>query len=80
MKTITDKQRNALEKFRVVRDMQVRNCAAVAAEMGCVPSRWVFVTVLTSTHKIPLSIINALVKKGFLKQRPTDGWGPEVSE
>jgi hypothetical protein len=44
----------------------------------CTPSQWVSIVTLTNTHHVSHRDIKSLVVKGYLQERPTDGWGPEV--
>ncbi len=79
--TLTTSQRDALAKVRAVRDLYARRFYAELAKdlpANATPSEWVSVNALTSVHHVLFSTVRALVKKGFLLQRPTDGFGNEV--
>lgn len=72
----TENQRHALSRIIAVRDMQ--RARMLADYPGCKPSYWVNVHQLVTIHKVNRGAIKALVKKGFLLERPSGGWGPEV--
>ena len=76
-------QRDALETIKAVIRIQIRHLQAVIdsgeIEGAKFPSEYVSVATLTGTHKIRPATIRALVKAGVLRQRPTDGFGPEVT-
>ena len=80
---ISATQRDALEKIKVVIRLQVQRIQAIIdsgeIEGATTASEYVSVATLTSTHRIRPATIRALASKGLLKQRPTDGWGPEVT-
>ncbi len=80
--TLTITQRDALQKVRGVRDMFTNRFREEFARgehpANATPSEWVSVNTLTSVHHVLFSTVRALVKKGFLLQRPTDGFGNEV--
>ena len=42
------------------------------------PSEWLSVYTLRHVHKIKKRTLKALVTRGLLEERPTDGWGEEV--
>lgn len=75
---MTKPQREALERFRAVRDIRTRRL--LKDHPGCTPSRWVTLADLVQTHGLRRATIAALVRKGRLLERPSDGFGPEVSE
>jgi hypothetical protein len=80
---LTLRQREALLKIKTVRDLQVKQTEQSIRSMGpeyahCTPSQWVSVITLTNTHHVSHRDIKSLVAKGYLQERPTDGWGPEV--
>jgi hypothetical protein len=82
-KSLTARQREALLKIKTVRDLQVKQTEQSIQSMGpeythCTPSQWVSVVTLTNTHHVSHRDIKSLVVKGYLQERPTDGWGPEV--
>lgn len=82
MKSLTLNQRHALERIRSVRDLQVRKIQEVIDSnehmKGSTPSEWVNEVLLTDTHKVKRPLIKALVRKGYLDIRSTDGWGNEI--
>jgi hypothetical protein len=82
-KSLTARQREALLKIKTVRDLQVKQTEQSIQSMGpeythCTPSQWVSIVTLTNTHHVSHRDIKSLVVKGYLQERPTDGWGPEV--
>ncbi len=83
MKSLTISQRDALLTIKVVHDLFVKRfhddkLADLFPGENVTPSEWSLVATLEQTHKIHYRIIDALVKKGFLEKRSTDGFGPEV--
>jgi hypothetical protein len=82
-KSLTTRQREALLKIKTVRDLQVKQLEQSIRSMGaeythCTPSQWVSVATLTNIHHVSRRDIESLVAKGYLQERPTDGWGLEV--
>jgi hypothetical protein len=45
---------------------------------GCKASPWISVHTLNIVHKVPMNVINQLVKKGYLDEQPSDGFGKYV--
>ena len=41
-------------------------------------SEWFFLYHLTDTHKLDGRTLNALIRKGCLEKKPSDGFGPQV--
>ncbi len=82
MKRLTSNQREALEKIERVRDRFEKRFVdeqlAKHFDIPCTPSEWVSQIDLQVTYKVKRNDIEALVKKGFIERRPTDGFGPEV--
>ncbi len=84
MKTLTPNQREALEKIQAVRDLFHKRFADDVARglfsdfPNVHPSEWVHVHTLTSSHRVAYRDLKALVAKGAIEIRPTDGFGNEV--
>ncbi len=86
MKTasMTVNQRDTLLRIEIVRDQFIErfyteNMAAMFPDVPNIrPSEWVSVYTLTKVHHLSNRNIKALVKKGYLEIRPTDGFGNEV--
>lgn len=80
--TLSITQRNVLERIRAVVLLQIeRGWQAIKEHehlAGCTPTEWVSLYALERTHHQPHRAIKALIRKGFLEVRPTNGWGPEV--
>lgn len=77
MKSLTENQVRTLQRIRIVSSQQV---ARLHREYpGCNPSPWVNVDCLIRVHCQNRKAISALVKKGFLRERPSPcQQGPEV--
>lgn len=72
-------QVETLERIRSIQELQAKQLAEFCRDNpGSYPSPWISVVTLTNTHHLRRATIKALVAKGFLEERPTDGWGPEV--
>ncbi len=86
MKTIklTLAQRDALEKIRIIHAMWVKRFYAEIfpdvkdMQPTPTPTSWTSEVELRYTHKMRRDTLEALVKKGYLERRRTDGWGNEV--
>lgn len=76
MKSMTDNQRATWQRIVAVRDVTMRRLREDYP--GCNPSEWVNVDALTRIHHLDRQIIRALIKKGYLEERPSGGSGPEV--
>ena len=82
LNTLTETQRQAMRRIHAVRDLWFQRHAADVAS-GLLPatstaSEWVSVDLLRHTNYVPGRTIDALVRKGYLLRRDTDGFGPEV--
>jgi hypothetical protein len=82
-RTLTATQRDALDRVRAALAAQTARLqrdidADPVTFSGCRPSPWICVVTLTDTHHIPYRSLKALVRKGRLESRPTDGFGNEV--
>lgn len=79
---MTATQRDTLERIKSVVELHAKQLAEAFPDgMDGKPvtaSKWVFVEELSRVHHLRRSSIRALVKQGFLEERPSGGWGPEV--
>ncbi len=75
--TLTDRQRDVLMRIDVVRDQQIARLLETCPPEGR-PTEYVSIDALVRIHKQDRRVIDALVRKGHLEIRQSNGWGPEV--
>lgn len=73
MKTLTDNQRNELGRIRASISTVRKSC--VEHNPGYTASPWVSVELLARTYHVHRGHLAALVRKGYLLSRPSDGHG-----
>ena len=86
---ITENMRRTLDAFRAIRDLYVREMQASIDSLrasdpefyaNARPSRWVLEYTLCRVHHLNRGSLNALVSRGILERRPSNGGGPELAE
>ncbi len=80
---MTFTQRDALQGIRVIIKQEAERIQREYPNGGMdgkpvTPSSWVFIHTLTRIHHFRLATIRALVRQGWLEERPSGGFGPEV--
>lgn len=73
---LTRLQQESLNQIKVIQQAQVARLQRDYP--GCTPSMWVFVDTLVSIYKLKPRDIKALINKGYLISKPSDGFGTQV--
>ena len=75
MKTLTDKERDAMGRIRAAITVQSRR---LVADGHTNPTQWLFLTTAVQVHGIKLGLIRSMIRKGFLQEQPSGGFGPQI--
>jgi len=77
MTRLTEIQKQAIERIRIIRDLQIRSIKEFVGE-HVIPNQYVARYALVHHHHMRRDTIDQLIRKGYLVERSSDVNGSEV--